>query len=52
VRNGAFSAPLARALIGARVGDQLEFGGKTDAIEIVSLGDAHLPTPTQIPAGS
>jgi transcription elongation GreA/GreB family factor len=33
----AFSAPLARALIGAGVGDHLDFGGKTDAIEIVRI---------------
>ncbi len=39
----AFSAPLARALIGAGVGDLVDFGGKADAIEILSLsviGDA------------
>jgi transcription elongation GreA/GreB family factor len=34
----AFSAPLARALIGAGPGDFSDFGGKADAIEIVSLG--------------
>ena len=33
----AFSAPLARALIGAGPGDFADFGGRTDAIEIVSL---------------
>jgi transcription elongation GreA/GreB family factor len=33
----AFSAPLARALIGAGPGDFADFGGKTDAIEVVSL---------------
>ena len=32
----AFSAPLARALIGAGPGDLSDFGGKTDAIEIVA----------------
>jgi transcription elongation GreA/GreB family factor len=31
----AFSAPLARALIGAGVGDLVAFGGRTDAIEIL-----------------
>jgi transcription elongation GreA/GreB family factor len=36
----AFSAPLARALIGAGPGDFSDFGGKADAIEIVSLGAA------------
>jgi transcription elongation GreA/GreB family factor len=34
----AFSAPLARALIGAGPGDFADFGGKEDAIEIVSVG--------------
>lgn len=33
----AFSAPLARALIGAGPGDFGDFGGKADAIEIVSV---------------
>ena len=33
----AFSAPLARALIGTGPGDFSNFGGKADAIEIVSL---------------
>jgi transcription elongation GreA/GreB family factor len=33
----AFSAPLARALIGAKPGDFADFGGKADAIEIVSV---------------
>lgn len=32
-----FSAPLARALIGAGEGDLLPFGGKADAIEILSV---------------
>ena len=31
-------APLAQALIGAGVGDLLPFGGKDDAIEILSVG--------------
>ena len=34
----AFSAPLARALIGAGPGDFADFGGKTDAIEVVAVG--------------
>ena len=34
----AFSAPLARALIGAGPGDFADFGGKTDAIELVAVG--------------
>ena len=33
----AFSAPLARALIGAGAGDMADFGGRADAIEIVSV---------------
>ena len=36
----AFSAPLARALIGSTVGDGVDFGGKADAIEIIALGIA------------
>ena len=39
----AFSAPLARALIGAGAGDSADFGGVPDAIEVVALepiGDA------------
>lgn len=34
----AFSAPLARALIGAGLGDWSDFNGKADAIEIVAVG--------------
>jgi transcription elongation GreA/GreB family factor len=33
----AFSAPLARALIGAGPGDFSDFAGKADAIEVVSV---------------
>lgn len=33
----AFTAPLARALIGAGVGDRLSFGERPDAIEIVRI---------------
>jgi transcription elongation GreA/GreB family factor len=33
----AFSAPLARALIGAEVGDLLEFAGQDDAIEVLAI---------------
>ena len=32
----AFSAPLVRAMMGAAPGDMADFGGKTDAIEILS----------------
>lgn len=34
----AFSAPLARALIGAGPGDFSDFNGQADAIEIVAVG--------------
>jgi transcription elongation GreA/GreB family factor len=37
----AFSAPLARALIGAGPGDFADFGGKEEAIEIVSVRAAN-----------
>lgn len=33
----SFSAPLARALMGAEVGEVLPFGGKDDAIEVRSI---------------
>ncbi|WP_174273214.1 GreA/GreB family elongation factor [Sphingomonas bacterium] len=33
----AFTAPLARALIGAGVGEKLPFGGREDAIEILAI---------------
>lgn len=33
----AFSAPLARALIGAGPGDFSDFGGKADAIEVIEV---------------
>lgn len=33
----AFSAPLARALIGAEPGDLLEFAGKEDALEVMAI---------------
>nr|WP_220129938.1 GreA/GreB family elongation factor [Sphingomonas chungangi] len=32
----AFSAPLARALIGGYAGEKVDFGGETEAIEILS----------------
>ncbi|HYG48008.1 MAG TPA: GreA/GreB family elongation factor [Allosphingosinicella sp.] len=34
----AFSAPLARALIGARVGDLVDFAGRPEALEVVEIG--------------
>ena len=33
----SFSAPLARALLGAEVGEVLPFGGADDAIEVLSI---------------
>ena len=33
-----FTAPLAAAMIGAGVGELLDFNGKSDAIEIVAIG--------------
>ncbi|TFI59399.1 nucleoside-diphosphate kinase [Sphingomonas parva] len=34
----AFSAPLARALLGAAPGDTADFAGKADAIELLEVG--------------
>ncbi|ODU20527.1 MAG: nucleoside-diphosphate kinase [Sphingomonas sp. SCN 67-18] len=36
----AFTAPLARALMGAAVGDLADFNGAPDAIEILEIGPA------------
>ncbi|BCA58845.1 GreA/GreB family elongation factor [Sphingomonas sp. HMP6] len=33
-----FQAPLARALIGAEVGERVDFAGKDEAIEVVGVG--------------
>jgi transcription elongation GreA/GreB family factor len=33
----SFSSPLGRALIGAEVGDLVDFGGQAEAIEILAL---------------
>lgn len=33
----AFSAPLARAIIGAEAGDRLPFNGREDAIEVIAV---------------
>jgi transcription elongation GreA/GreB family factor len=38
-----FTAPLARAMMGAEVGDALAFAGNDDAIEILSITAAPLP---------
>ena len=34
----AFTAPLARAVMGAEVGDLLDFGGKEAAVEVMGVG--------------
>lgn len=34
----AYTAPLARALIGARAGDLADFAGEADAIEVIEVG--------------
>ncbi len=34
----AFSAPLARALMGAEPGEMIDFSGKTEAIEVLAIG--------------
>jgi transcription elongation GreA/GreB family factor len=39
----SFSAPLARALIGACVGDRLDFAGRPEALEVVEVA----PIPNQ-----
>lgn len=36
-----FQAPLARALIGAEVGERVAFGGVEDAIEVVAIEAGH-----------
>ena len=33
----SWSAPLARALMGAEVGEMLDFGGNADAIEVLAI---------------
>lgn len=40
----AFSAPLARAMLGAEAGEVLEFAGREDAISIIAI--AVVPAPT------
>lgn len=34
----SFTAPLSRALMEAEVGDEIDFGGKTGAIEVLGVG--------------
>ena len=36
----AFSAPLARALIGATVGERVDFNGSPDAIEVLAIEES------------
>ena len=40
----SFSAPLARALIGAVPGDHADFGGKADALEVLEVGPIQAET--------
>ena len=35
-----FQAPLARALIGATAGEQVDFGGKAEAVEVIAVAAA------------
>lgn len=42
----AFSAPLARALMGAEIGEFLPFGGQDDAIEVVAISPLPPPAPS------
>lgn len=44
----AFSAPLARALIGACVGDLVDFAGRAEALEVVEVG----PIPASAEGGA
>lgn len=44
----AFTAPLARAVMGAEVGDVLDFGGKEGAIEVVGVGAMTSPSSQSI----
>lgn len=39
----AFTAPLARALLGASVGDLIDFAGEEDAIEVLDVDDIGSP---------
>lgn len=36
----AFSAPLARAIMGAETGERVDFGGKTETVEILAISAA------------
>ena len=36
----AFTAPLARAVMGAEVGESVDFGGKEGAVEVLGIGPA------------
>ena len=42
----AFSAPLARALMGAEIGEFLPFGGQDDAIEVLAISPLAPPAPS------
>ena len=34
----SFTAPLSRALLGAEAGDELDFGGRDGAIDVLAVG--------------
>lgn len=36
----AFSAPLAKAMIGAGAGDRVDFGGVEEAVQVITVGPA------------
>ncbi len=42
----SFSAPLARALIGAGVGDLVDFAGRDEALEVIEIGPIGDQRPT------
>jgi len=41
----AWSAPLARALMGAEVGERVDFAGREEAVEVLAVSDG-LPSPS------
>lgn len=42
----AFTAPLARAVMGAEVGELVDFGGKAGTVEVVGIAVTRTPDPT------
>lgn len=47
----SFSAPLARAMMDAEVGERVDFGGRSEAIEIVAIGTAYTQAENTIRSG-